>query len=161
MSTSTAALFGIEDEFDVLSVDRQAPDQVKDLPASGQQTQPWWRKRRLACVARAIGSSGHALALGLRCGPVGVGAALHDEDRATDVARLLCGVDGGGLPHRLQSPHPARLGQHRGDRAHPRVPVSRLGAGVGDVEVLRPLHGAAEQGGTEEMAHAAAEGPYP
>ena len=23
---------------------------IKDLPASGQQTQLWWRKRRLACV---------------------------------------------------------------------------------------------------------------
>jgi transposase len=74
-------LFGIEDEFDVLSVDRLGPDQVKilielrsveaacptcgvitgrvkdrpvrrikDLPASGQQTQLWWRKRRLACL---------------------------------------------------------------------------------------------------------------
>jgi transposase len=76
-----AVLFGIEDEFDVLSVDRLGPDQVKilielraveaacptcgvvtarvkdrpvrrikDLPACGQQTQLWWRKRRLACV---------------------------------------------------------------------------------------------------------------
>jgi transposase len=74
-------LFGIEDEFDVLSVDRLGLDQVKiliemraaeaacptcgvvtgrvkdrplrrikDLPACGQQTQLWWRKRRLACL---------------------------------------------------------------------------------------------------------------
>jgi transposase len=81
MSKATAVLFGIEDEFDVLSVDRLGPDQVKilielrsveaacptcgvitgrvkdrpvrrikDLPASGQQTQLWWRKRRLACL---------------------------------------------------------------------------------------------------------------
>lgn len=83
MSKATAVLFGIEDEFDVLSVDRLGPDQVKivielraveaacptcgvvtarvkdrpvrrvkDLPACGQQTQLWWRKRRLACVER-------------------------------------------------------------------------------------------------------------
>ena len=81
MSKATAVLFGIEDEFDVLSVDRLGPDQVKilielraveaacpscgvvtsrvkdrpvrrikDLPACGQQTQLWWRNRRLACV---------------------------------------------------------------------------------------------------------------
>src|SRR4051794_23495841 len=76
-----AVLFGIEAEFDVLSVDWLAPDQVKimielraveaacptcgvvtarvkdrpvcrieDLPASGQRTQLWWRKRRLTCL---------------------------------------------------------------------------------------------------------------
>lgn len=81
MSKATAVLFGIEDEFDVLSVDRLEPGQVKimielraaeapcpscgvvtgrvkdrplrrikDLPACGQQTQLWWRKRRLACL---------------------------------------------------------------------------------------------------------------
>ena len=81
MSKATAVLFGIEDEFDVLSVDRLEPGQVKiviemvsregpcpacgvvsgrvkdrplrriaDLPASGQQTQLWWRKRRLVCL---------------------------------------------------------------------------------------------------------------
>ena len=81
MSKATAVLFGIEDEFDVLSVGRLAPGQVKiviesvsregacpacgvvsgqvkdrplrriaDLPASGQQAQLWWRKRRLVCV---------------------------------------------------------------------------------------------------------------
>src|SRR3954454_16456603 len=81
VSKATAVLFGFEDEFDVLSVERLEPDEVKiviemraveaacpacgvvtarvkdrplrrvkDLPASGQQTQLWWRKRRLACV---------------------------------------------------------------------------------------------------------------
>ena len=81
MSKATAVLFGIEDEFDVLSVDRLEPGQVRiiiesvsregpcpacgvvsgrvkdrplrriaDLSASGQQTQLWWRKRRLVCV---------------------------------------------------------------------------------------------------------------
>ena len=80
MSKATAVLFGIEDEFDVLSVDRLEPGQIRiiiesvsregpcpacgvvsgrvkdrplrriaDLPASGQQTQLWWRKRRLVC----------------------------------------------------------------------------------------------------------------
>ena len=80
MPEATAVLFGIEDEFDVASVDRTGPGQVqiiiemrsreapcpacgvlsgrvrerplcrvKDLPASGQQTQLWWRKRRLLC----------------------------------------------------------------------------------------------------------------
>jgi transposase len=81
MSKATSVLFGIEDEFDVLSVDRLGPGRVKivvelvsregpcpacgvvsgrvkdrplrritDLAASGQQTQLWWRKRRLVCV---------------------------------------------------------------------------------------------------------------
>jgi transposase len=81
MSKATEVLFGIEDEFDVLSVDRLAPGQVKiviesasregpcpacgvlsgrvkdrplrkitDLRASGQQTQLWWRQRRLVCA---------------------------------------------------------------------------------------------------------------
>ena len=81
MPEATAVLFGIEDEFDVTSVDRTGPGQVqiiiemrsreaacpacgvlsarvrdrplcrvKDLPASGQQSQLWWRKRRLICV---------------------------------------------------------------------------------------------------------------
>jgi transposase len=81
MSKATAVLFGFEDEFDVLSVDRLEPGQVKiiiesvsregpcpacgvvsgrvkdrpmrriaDLAASGQQTQLWWRKRRLVCA---------------------------------------------------------------------------------------------------------------
>ena len=80
MPEATTVLFGIEDEFDVASVDRTGPGQVqiiiemrsreapcpacgvlsgrvrerplcrvKDLPASGQQTQLWWRKRRLLC----------------------------------------------------------------------------------------------------------------
>jgi transposase len=80
MPEATAVLFGIEDEFDVVSVDRIGPGQVqiiiemrsreaacpgcgvlsgrirdrplcrvRDLPASGQQTQLWWRKRRLVC----------------------------------------------------------------------------------------------------------------
>jgi transposase len=81
MSEATSSvLFGIEDEFRVVSVDRLAPRQVKviietlaregpcpacgvltgrvkdrpvvqvkDLPASGQQVQLWWRKRRLIC----------------------------------------------------------------------------------------------------------------
>jgi transposase len=81
MSKATSALLGIEDEFDVVSVERLDPGQVKiiidmqttaapcpacgvftsrvkdrpvrrvrDLPASGQQTRLWWRKRRLLCV---------------------------------------------------------------------------------------------------------------
>ena len=81
MPKATAVLFGIEDEFDVLSVDRLEPGQIRiiiamvsregpcpacgvvsgrvkdrplrritDLPASGQQTQLWWRKRRLVCA---------------------------------------------------------------------------------------------------------------
>src|SRR5215212_7620986 len=81
MSKATSVLFGIEDEFDVVSVERLHPGQVqiiiemrstvapcpacgvltarvkdrpvrrvRDLPASGQQTQLWWRKRRLVCV---------------------------------------------------------------------------------------------------------------
>ena len=81
MPKATAVLFGIEDEFDVLSVDRLEPGQIKiiiesvsregpcpacgvvsgrvkdrplrrisDLPASGQKTQLWWRKRRLVCA---------------------------------------------------------------------------------------------------------------
>ena len=80
MPEAMAVLFGIEDEFDVASVDRTGPGQVqiviemrsreapcpacgmlsgrvrerplwriKDLSASGQQTQLWWRKRRLLC----------------------------------------------------------------------------------------------------------------
>ncbi len=80
MSKATAVLFGIEDEFDVVSVDRIGPEQVKvivevrseeaacpdcgvitgrvkdrplrrikDVPASGQRTELWWRKRRLVC----------------------------------------------------------------------------------------------------------------
>jgi transposase len=81
MSKATAVLFGIEDEFDVVCVDRTGPDQIKmiiemrsveapcpacgvvtgrvkdrplrrikDLPASGQRTELWWRKRRLLCA---------------------------------------------------------------------------------------------------------------
>ena len=81
MSKATSVLFGIEDEFDVVSVERLHPGQVqiiiemrlaeapypacgvftsrvkdrpvrrvRDLPASGQQTILWWRKRRLPCV---------------------------------------------------------------------------------------------------------------
>ena len=81
MPEATAVLFGIEDEFDVISVDRTGPGQVqiivemrsreaacpacgvlsarvrdrplcriKDLPASGQQVELWWRKRRLVCL---------------------------------------------------------------------------------------------------------------
>ena len=81
MSKATSVLFGIEDEFDVVSVERLDPGQVqiiiemrlaeapcpacgvftsrvkdrpvrrvRDLPASGQQTKLWWRKRRLLCV---------------------------------------------------------------------------------------------------------------
>src|SRR5215212_10064544 len=81
MSKATSVLFGIEDEFDVVSVERLHPGQVqiiiemrlaeapcpacgvftsrvkdrpvrrvRDLPASGQQTKLWWRKRRLLCV---------------------------------------------------------------------------------------------------------------
>ncbi len=80
MSKATSVLFGIEDEFDVVGVERLDPGQVqiiiemrlaeapcpacgvftsrvKDrpvrrvmLPASGQQTKLWWRKRRLLCV---------------------------------------------------------------------------------------------------------------
>ena len=81
MSKATSVLFGIEDEFDVVSVERLHPGQVqsiiemqatdapcpacgvftsrvkdrpvrrvRDLPASGQQTKLWCRKRRLLCV---------------------------------------------------------------------------------------------------------------
>lgn len=81
MSKATSVLFGIEDEFDVVSVERLDPGQVqiiiemrsavapcpacgvftsrvkdrpvrrvRDLPASGQRTKLWWRKRRLLCV---------------------------------------------------------------------------------------------------------------
>lgn len=80
LSDPTATLFGLEDEFCVLIVERTAmatvtvvieqiaregpcPDcgvlsstvkdrplrRVKDLPASGQTVQLWWRKRRLMC----------------------------------------------------------------------------------------------------------------
>ena len=80
MSQTTAVLFGIEDEFDIASVDRVGPGlvkiiitmlvregpcptcgvfsarvkdrpvrRVKDLPASGQHVQLWWRQRRLPC----------------------------------------------------------------------------------------------------------------
>lgn len=81
MIEAMAVLFGIEDKFDVTSVDRIGPGQVqviiemrarrrrarragcgrarvrerplcriKDLSASGQQVELWWRKRRLARV---------------------------------------------------------------------------------------------------------------
>ena len=81
MPEATAVLFGIEDEFDVTSVDRTGSGQVeiviemrsreaacpacgvlsgrvrdrpwcrvKDLTASGQRVELWWRKRRLVCV---------------------------------------------------------------------------------------------------------------
>lgn len=81
MSKITSVLFGIEDEFDVMSVDRTGPGQVKiiiampsgeapcpscgvlsaqikdravrrvkDVPASGQQVELWWRQRRLVCA---------------------------------------------------------------------------------------------------------------
>jgi transposase len=81
MSDATSVLLGIEDEFEVVSVERLDPGQVKiiiemqatdapcpacgvftsrvkdrplrrvrDLPASGQQSRLWWRKRRLLCV---------------------------------------------------------------------------------------------------------------
>jgi transposase len=80
MPKATSVLFGIEDEFDVVNVERLDPGQVKiiiemrsaeapcpacgvfttrvkerplrrikDLPASGQATQLWWRKRRMVC----------------------------------------------------------------------------------------------------------------
>ena len=80
MVEATAVLFGIEDEFDVVSVERTGPGQlriiiemrsrdapcpacgvmsarvrdrppcrIKDLPASGQRVELWWRKRRLLC----------------------------------------------------------------------------------------------------------------
>jgi transposase len=88
MPEATAVLFGIEDEFDVVSVDRIGPGQVqiiiemrsreaacpgcgvlsgrirdrplcrvRDLPASGQQTQLWWRKRRLVCVRGVVSAA--------------------------------------------------------------------------------------------------------
>ena len=77
LSDPTAMLFGLEEEFSVLTVDRCGPRavkviieqiardgpcpdcgvlssvvkdrpliRVKDLPASGQAVQLWWRKRR-------------------------------------------------------------------------------------------------------------------
>ena len=80
LSDPAAVLFGLEDEFSVLHVERTAPDAIKvlveltaregpcpacgvltsavkerplsrlkDLPASGQRVELWWRKRRLAC----------------------------------------------------------------------------------------------------------------
>ena len=80
-SDPSAMLFGLEDEFGVLAVQRSGPStvkliieqtaregpcpacgvlssmvkdrpltQIKDLPASGQQVELWWRKRRLRCV---------------------------------------------------------------------------------------------------------------
>jgi transposase len=80
LSDPTAMLFGLEAEFDVLSVARAGPSmvtvvieqaaregpcpdcgvltsavkerplvRVKDLPASGQTVELWWRKRRLVC----------------------------------------------------------------------------------------------------------------
>jgi transposase len=80
LSDPAATLFGLEDEFSVLSVQRTAPAavsvvveqmaregpcpdcgvlssvikdrplrRVKDLPASGQRVELWWRKRRLVC----------------------------------------------------------------------------------------------------------------
>jgi transposase len=80
LSDSTAMLFGLEDEFCVVSVQRRSPAavevvveqtaregpcpdcgvlssavkdrplmRVKDLPASGQAVELWWRKRRLVC----------------------------------------------------------------------------------------------------------------
>jgi len=80
MPEATSVLLGIENEFDVLSVARIGPGQVKiiiemrsaeapcpacgvistrvkdrplrrmkDLPASGQSVELWWRKRRLGC----------------------------------------------------------------------------------------------------------------
>jgi transposase len=80
LSDLTAVLFGLEDEFCVLSVERRSPAavkvvveqtaregpcpdcgvlsstvkdrplrRVKDLPASGQAVELWWRKRRLIC----------------------------------------------------------------------------------------------------------------
>ena len=78
LSDPTAMLFGLEDEFGVVAVQRSGPStvkliieqtaregpcptcgvlssavkdrpvmRVKDLPASGQRVQLWWRKRRL------------------------------------------------------------------------------------------------------------------
>jgi transposase len=80
LSDPTAMLFGLEEEFSVLAVDRCGPRavkviieqiardgpcpdcgvlssvvkdrpliRVKDLPASGQAVQLWWRKRRFRC----------------------------------------------------------------------------------------------------------------
>jgi transposase len=81
VSDPGSVLFGLEDEFVVLEVERieaavvkviieqkaregPCPDcgvlsgvvkdrpvrRIKDLPASGQQVQLWWRKRRLSCI---------------------------------------------------------------------------------------------------------------
>jgi len=97
MPEATSVLLGIEEEFDVLSVGRIGPGQVKiiiemqsaeapcpacgvitgrvkdrplrrikDLPASGQQTELWWRKRRLLCSEalcprRSFTQSSHAI----------------------------------------------------------------------------------------------------
>lgn len=81
MEEPTSLLFGLT-EFEVVHVDRLGPEvlviieviaveggcpgcgvlsarvkdrpllRVKDLPACGQRTQVWWRKRRLACTER-------------------------------------------------------------------------------------------------------------
>ena len=73
MNDSTSVLFGLEDEFVVASVERLDKDdlrvviehrdpegacpacgvitsRVKDLDASGQAVELWWRKRRLRCL---------------------------------------------------------------------------------------------------------------
>lgn len=50
MNDSTSVLFGLEDEFVVSSVERldhRPVVRVKDLDASGQAVELWWRKRRL------------------------------------------------------------------------------------------------------------------
>jgi transposase len=80
MNEGTSVLFGLEDEFRVLQVERLTPEivrivvevtdaegacpgcgvpsgrvkerplvRIRDLPASGQGTELWWRKRRLVC----------------------------------------------------------------------------------------------------------------
>ena len=89
LSDSTAMLFGLEEEFSVLAVDRCGPRavkviieqiardgpcpdsgvlsavvkdrpliRVKDLPASGQAVQLWWRKRRFRGSSILSGVSG-------------------------------------------------------------------------------------------------------
>ena len=131
MSKATAVLFGIEDEFDVLSVDRLAPGQVKivielraveaacptcgvvtrrvkdrplrrikDLPACGQQTQLWWRKRRLACVRGVVSAAlvhpaqrgGPAPRPGDRAAPEPGGEAIAAGNRAVSEVAAEYGV---------------------------------------------------------------------
>jgi hypothetical protein len=156
VSKATAVLFGIEDEFDVLSVDRLGPDQVKilvemravepacrtcgvitrrvkdralrrikDLPACDQQTQLWWRKRRLACLEalcprRSFTHPSVAVRPRAR-----VTERLGTQDRGGDRGRKA-GRIGGGRVRRVLADHAPGVGDGRhavAARADTRFPV--------------------------------------